>query len=790
VTSFDGTVSIWAELDGEFKAQIELTHHSALVRSGTFSSDERLLATSSADGTVRLWRTDTWEPVGAFDEPVSDYWPQGIAFHPSCQILATFGEHDRIIRIWQLKNDALLSGSPKQDERVYRNAKVMLVGNSGVGKSGLRLVLTGQPYAATDSTYGRRVWTFGIEDHESDGQRETRETLLWDMAGQPGYRLIHQLHLNEIAVALLVFDAGQAAADPLISVRHWERALRQAQQRQGTQAVPLKRFLVFGRADVQRVPLSSERINGLLREWELNGFYETSSREGWGIAELARAIRQAIDWNALPQVKSPEYFACVKEFLLAEKTNGRVMATVDDLFRAFAAIHSDDAPSDARNVFDVCISRLENRDLVRRLSFGGFVLLQPELLDNYASAIVQAAESEGTTASGSATEANVLEGRFSMPRSERVQEHRLEKLLLIATIEELLEHQLALRESASDGIYIVFPSQFMSDWPEAIEVQAHTLSVAFEGPVRNLYATLIVRLAHSGEFQIDRNRMWKNAAIFTADTGGECGLTLRERPDGSGELHIFFRADPAGRNSGPHVQYRFEAFVISHLEKRAITGSVKTTRQFMCSGCGTVVPTGWADGLRAKGIQNMPCPIDQVVISLVEPLERIGGRDDITRMEARADRARDRAVSEVTLKGKEVVGQYDVFLCYNRKDAPAVEQIYHHLCEHKVRPWLDSRDLRPGDVWLDKIDKLVGSVKTAAVFVGAASTGRVQDMEIRALLRTFANQGVRIIPILLPGTGERPNWSSFLDDFQWVDFQKSDPEPLSQLVYGITGVRP
>ena len=105
-------------------------------------------------------------------------------------------------------------------------------------------------------------------------------------------------------------------------------------------------------------------------------------------------------------------------------------------------------------------------------------------------------------------------------------------------------------------------------------------------------------------------------------------------------------------------------------------------------------------------------------------------------------------------------------------------------------PWLDAHDLRPGNVWLDEINRLIGSVTAAAVFVGAASTGRVQEMEIRALLRMFADRGVRIIPILLPGAGARPNWSAFLDDFQWVDFQRSDPEPLSQLRYGITGVHP
>ncbi len=66
----------------------------------------------------------------------------------------------------------------------YSNAKVVLLGDSGVGKSGLCLALTGQPFAPTASTHGRHVWTFDSKTIELDGgQREIRETLLWDLPG-------------------------------------------------------------------------------------------------------------------------------------------------------------------------------------------------------------------------------------------------------------------------------------------------------------------------------------------------------------------------------------------------------------------------------------------------------------------------------------------------------------------------------------------------------------------------------------------------------------------------------
>ena len=40
----------------------------------------------------------------------------------------------------------------------YANAKIVLLGDSGVGKSGLALVLAGKQFEPTESTHARHVW--------------------------------------------------------------------------------------------------------------------------------------------------------------------------------------------------------------------------------------------------------------------------------------------------------------------------------------------------------------------------------------------------------------------------------------------------------------------------------------------------------------------------------------------------------------------------------------------------------------------------------------------------------
>jgi WD40 repeat protein len=224
-SSDDKTIRLWNPDTGQQTDILE--GHTGYVRSVSFSYDGCLLASKSNDRTVRLWRIGTRESIAILNEPVSEYWPPGLAFHPSAPILATLGEEDEVIRIWDLDFATLLGTAPLTPSFHYTNAKVVLVGDSGVGKSGLGLVLTGQLFNPTESTHGRHVWTFDDQEVELDNLRkETRQTLLWDLAGQPGYRLIHQLHLNEVAVALVLFDARSETDRSQVSITGIVRCAR------------------------------------------------------------------------------------------------------------------------------------------------------------------------------------------------------------------------------------------------------------------------------------------------------------------------------------------------------------------------------------------------------------------------------------------------------------------------------------------------------------------------------------------------------------------------------------
>jgi hypothetical protein len=636
----------------------------------------------------------------------------------------------------------------------------------------------------TESTHGRNVWTFDSCEAELDNKRkENRETWLWDLAGQPGYRLVHQLHLNDVAVALLVFDP-RSETDPFAGVDHWVRALNMAQRVQGDAAIPMKRFLVAARIDRSGKSVSRERIEALLQAWGIDGYFETSAKEGLNIADLAEAIKKGIDWGALPKVTSTELFQRIKAFLVTEKEARRLLSTSQDLYRALLRAEKDLVDSeDLYAQFETCIGRVESQGLIRRLSFGNLVLLQPELLDAYASALVNAVRDE-PDGLGSMLEEKVRTCDFAMPADERIADKEQEKLLLIAMVEDMLRYEIALREPGDDGAYLVFPSQSTRTNPDLPNPEGKGVIFRFEGPIQNIYATLAVRLSHSGLFV--KRDLWKNAATYTTKMGGIYGLFLENMAEGLAELTLFFE-----QGAKEEISFHFEEYVAVHLQRRALPGTIRRRRIFVCAGCGTPLDDLAVTRRRERGIDWMTCGVCDAKVWLLDREERLAATPAslVSEMDRVADIQRDRSAAASVLQGKIATGDFDVFLCHNTKDKPAVKEVGEKLKEHGILPWLDEWELPPGRPWQPLLEKQIGKIKSAAVFVSRNDMGPWQKQEMYAFLSEFVNRGCPVIPVLLPGARKVPELPIFLKGMTWVDFRERDADAIKRLMWGITGQR-
>ncbi|HWW60232.1 MAG TPA: toll/interleukin-1 receptor domain-containing protein [Thermoanaerobaculia bacterium] len=142
------------------------------------------------------------------------------------------------------------------------------------------------------------------------------------------------------------------------------------------------------------------------------------------------------------------------------------------------------------------------------------------------------------------------------------------------------------------------------------------------------------------------------------------------------------------------------------------------------------------------------------------------------------------------LKRKRAAEEFDVFLCHNTFDKPQVKRVADELERRGILPWLDIRELPPGQPWQPLLEKQIGSIKSAAVFVGSAGVGPWQEQELYGFISEFVSRRSPVIPVLLRDAPEKPKLPIFLRSMMWVDFRASDPDPLAQLIWGITGIRP
>ena len=74
--------------------------------------------------------------------------------------------------------------------------------------------------------------------------------------------------------------------------------------------------------------------------------------------------------------------------------------------------------------------------------------------------------------------------------------------------------------------------------------------------------------------------------------------------------------------------------------------------------------------------------------------------------------------------------------------------------------------------------------------MGNSGFGPWQKREMRAFLSEFVERGIPVIPVLLENAPAKPKLPIFLKSFVWVDFRHAESNPMRQLIWGITQIKP
>jgi GTPase SAR1 family protein/DNA-directed RNA polymerase subunit RPC12/RpoP len=536
-----------------------------------------IASTGFTDKTVQLW---DWKQGACLQviEHEENPSPISVAFSPdgSRLVVGTAGPN---IYVYRLTGTRVTPSA--EHMRRYMNAKVVLLGEGTVGKTSLAYRLIEDKYVVKDRTHGMNVWSLALPlppDATMD-----REALLWDLAGQEDYRLIHRLFLDETALALLLINPQKD--DPFAEAGDWLNALDTADiNHEARREAP--RLLIFSQIDVGGMKIGNAKIERFIQEHSFAGWLATSAKTGESCSDGANAgkpsklkqlIADRVPWEALPWTATPRLLAELKSTLL------KMRATNDIRLLRFAELAQrleQALPGERFGESDVrtAVTLLANHGLALPLKFGDLVLLQPELLNGYAGAIIRAARAHKDEI-GCVLEADIYKPGFDFTGVDRLARPD-EELLLRAMVQTFLDHSLCISEETPQGRELVFPSQYRREkdipWQPDVFV-----SYTFGGEWQTIWTTLVVRLWYSQEF--DHRELWRNAAEFNSKGGNLLGLKIDNRQgEGEATISLFFDL-----KTSDELKVIFMEYVHQHLDRYGC--DVTRNRRYMCVNCGTPV---------------------------------------------------------------------------------------------------------------------------------------------------------------------------------------------------------
>jgi len=386
--SGDNTVKLWEPASGKLLRTLE--GHTGNVDRVAFSRDGQLLASKSYDGSLRLWRCDTWETVAVIPETrVRGLWIPALAFHPTLPLVATAGSAPdtredkgcRLVHLWELDLAVLLG---QRAEAVHHTTgKILLVGDHSVGKSALGYRMIHGQFKEQAATHGQQFWVFPVlGKRRADGTE--CEAILWDFAGQPDYRLVHALFVDDADLALVLFDASDIH-DPLHGVGFW---LKQLQT--GRSGCPI--VLVAAQTDRGSCTLTPEELQAFCQKHGVEGPIQTSAFTGLGVTELIEQMKSMIPWEDKSATVTTATFKRIKDYVLGlkgEETDAQNIVTSEELRRRLEATDAGWRFTDVEML--TAVGHLENYGYVKRLRTSNGeqrILLRPERLNNLASSFV------------------------------------------------------------------------------------------------------------------------------------------------------------------------------------------------------------------------------------------------------------------------------------------------------------------------------------------------------------------------------------------------------------------
>jgi GTPase SAR1 family protein len=558
---------------------LTLEGHTGEVASLHFTLDGGFLVSRADDRTIKVWEVATGELLASINDRKQ---PDGGSRQKICLNAvdgrAVINEDDKLVT-FDLETQAM-SGAIR-DSVYYVTKRVALVGDSGVGKTSLGWRMIHGEFQPQESTHGQKFWIVESLSKKMRGE-PLREVVLWDFAGQPEYRLVHSLFLDDIDCALILFDSA-SREDPLHGVRYWLKQLISSTYTSPSIA------LVGSRSDRGVPAVAQSDLTAFCADQGIElGYISVSAKTGEGVPELLNLIERGLAAAPSSVTVTSKAFHTIKSIVIslkADPTRQRSLFSVPDLASEISARSGREF--DIRSI-TTAVQALRNHGYVELLENSAgilFVLLEPDFLIRLASSIVIEAR-RNPRGLGALDEHELLSGSQTFPELTAASSSE-SHILLDGAVQLFLRHNICFRETIGSQTFLVYPSLISQAKPivgEAPVVDDVTYFVT--GSTETVFAALVVLLGYTNTFY--RTSQWRDHAEYEIWRRAEdaniqspevCGFRQVAVGEDAVELVLYYGVD-----THESVKMLFQGLFENFLRRRDL--EVRRFPTAACSECG------------------------------------------------------------------------------------------------------------------------------------------------------------------------------------------------------------
>lgn len=813
----DKVIYIW-DVENRRPVQILASHLEPVERIAFAPPpNDDFMASVGRDNTLRLWvfrpkndrdqngdpstLTRNWEVVyvrslnnndnsrryqeGYVENRHGPHHPLDVAFHPRRPFLSVIEENGRAVTTYEVDFDYWRTARRESAVLEYTSAKVIIVGNPGVGKTQLARAIAypNQSQKEAENTPPRQVYRVQVSAEEFATHTKRRDIYLWDITLRQYYELISPLSYDDTSVALIAFDYQDTAVF-WKGIERWHRNLSLAPL---NNRLPIKKIGVATRTDAHPPSLNRNAMAKRLEAIDIQPYFETSAFEMSEIDELRDQIVDLIEWNKTP-ITTPSVFKNVHDFITAQPET-RYIANTDALFSEFtqSEFYTTDEVREPRKAFDAGLDMLAIRGIVKRLRFGRSVLLYPDLLNDYASAIIGQAHRNAEGDLPSINVDDILKQNFRLTGDivRRLSEED-RTTLVIAVIQDLIGYEIALLQ---DDV-LVFPTFIGDTYGNGYNFRSRWITdFEFAGSGENLYTRLVVRLSRTQHFK--RHGMGRDGVVFKSkhNPDGLCKMALEHTNSG---WRIRLTYNEAINIIMARV---FRVFVENYLNNNALPGTITVKYINVCPYCQVEQPKAYIDKNRYidGGRTYVNCNTCQRLFEIDDGIKVLKVNEVVGRMNQHADVQRTKDDNTLTILSKLNLKKPDAYVIHRPSDATDFEDLENNMRRRSVTLHTPAEPIgtQQPDVWLHDIHTHADNVRAVLICIGSEGINSWDNAALKDFVMVCLAEHRKPIVVMLPESSETPLELLTMKDvvFESID-GPNDNDSYNRLVWHITGLEP